>query len=221
MIIHISGIPGSGKTTLGKTLEKIYGNRIIVYDTDSFIQHHNEAGKTLLELEKTSSIEEYRKAWIDILSNSIERFVELNKNRIIVFTGILNNFSPDDMIYRIDADYRFMLDVSLQEILRRYYMRVCDDEKLRTKEESSDFWNNLAEKNYSISSSKEIVNSYHRDIKWHTDNGYELMTDQSIIREIGRLIDTDQTINVDHDGGYYRLYVKYKNKYLSAKALLS
>ena len=33
IIIHISGFPGSGKTTLGEKIKKIFKN-IIVYDTD-------------------------------------------------------------------------------------------------------------------------------------------------------------------------------------------
>jgi adenylylsulfate kinase-like enzyme len=37
IIIHISGFPGSGKTTLGEKIQKIFKNTI-VYDTDGFIQ---------------------------------------------------------------------------------------------------------------------------------------------------------------------------------------
>ena len=51
MIIHISGFPGSGKTTLGDKLQKMFGNKIVVYDTDGFLQHHNKEGRQLLKLE--------------------------------------------------------------------------------------------------------------------------------------------------------------------------
>ena len=36
MIIHISGFPGSGKTTLGEKVQKMLGSKVIVYDTDLF-----------------------------------------------------------------------------------------------------------------------------------------------------------------------------------------
>jgi uridine kinase len=45
MIIHISGFPGSGKTTLGNKIQKMLGKKVVVYDTDLFIQHHNDNGK--------------------------------------------------------------------------------------------------------------------------------------------------------------------------------
>ena len=37
IIVHISGTPGSGKTTLGKTIKKLYNNKVVVFDTDEFI----------------------------------------------------------------------------------------------------------------------------------------------------------------------------------------
>ena len=51
IIIHISGFPGSGKTTLGEKIQKLFNNKIIVYDTDNFIQHHTKEGKQLLKLD--------------------------------------------------------------------------------------------------------------------------------------------------------------------------
>ena len=45
MIIHISGFPSSGKTKLGEKLQKMFGTKVVVYDTDLFIQHNNNNGK--------------------------------------------------------------------------------------------------------------------------------------------------------------------------------
>ena len=59
IIIHISGFHGSGKTTLGKKIEKMFKD-IIVYDTDGFIQHHTKEGKQLLQLDKLKKWKEYK-----------------------------------------------------------------------------------------------------------------------------------------------------------------
>jgi len=209
MIIHISGTPGSGKTTLGEQLKEKYKDKIIVYDTDEFIQHHNKAGKKLSEIEKSSTVEEYKKAWLEILGNEINKFISKHPNRIIVFTGILSNFSPDDTIYEIQADHKYRLNVPLNEIMRRYYMRLCNDEKNRTNKKSNEYWNKVADDVYHISSSKDITYGYNKDVEWHNKHGYELKTANEIMIEIGKII-TD--IN---NGGYYEKYKKYKSKYLS------
>ena len=62
MIVHVSGPPGSGKTTLGEMLAKKAGKGVAVCDTDTFIQHHNAAGKFLLRLEAEGDVEKYRQA---------------------------------------------------------------------------------------------------------------------------------------------------------------
>ena len=203
MIIHISGTPGSGKTTLGEELQKIYGNKIIVYDTDEFIQHHNKEGKKLIELEKTLSIEEYKKIWKEILHNKIEEFIIKNKDKIIVFTGILDNFSPDGTIYEIEADHKFMLDVPVNEILKRYYTRLCKNDQ--------DYWNKVATQDYNINSSKEIINSNQKDIKWHIEHGYLLKNDKEIINKIDKIIKNSK------GDSYYNKYLKYKPKYNNIK----
>ena len=213
MIIHISGTPGSGKTTLGEELQKIYGDKIIVYDTDEFIQHHNKAGKKLLAIDKSASIEEYMKIWKGILGREIDKFITKNKNKIIVFTGILNNFSPDDTIYEIEADYKFMLNVDIYILLKRYYMRLCNDEKQRAKEDSQDYWNKVSTQVYNINSSKEMINSNQKDIKWHKEHGYLLKNDKEIINEIGKILKNTK----GGSKGYYNKYLKYKTKYITIK----
>jgi adenylate kinase family enzyme len=205
MIIHISGSPGSGKTTLGEKINTLYGNKIIVYDTDDFIQHHNKAGQQLLQLEKTATIEEYKQVWEHILDVKIKKFIDEHPNKIIIFTGILDNFSPDGTIYPLKADVNFMIDLPLHELLKRYYFRICVDDKKRTRIKSNDYWNKVAQKIYRIDSSQDIIDSNQRYIKWHTENGYKFANSKEIIAEIKNIIK----------------YFKYKNKYDDLKSDLT
>lgn len=171
IIIHISGYPGSGKTTLGERLEKDF-NDIIVYDTDGFIQHHNKAGKKLLALEKNSTLNQYKKKWENTLRDAINKFVNQHKNKIIVFVGSLDNFAPPDTIYRIHANYKFLLNTPLNEILKRYYTRICLQDSKSSEKESHNYWKKVSNNVYRISSSESMVNNYDEYIKWHNDNGY-------------------------------------------------
>ena len=82
MIIHISGFPGSGKTTLGNKLQQIFGKKVIVYDTDEFIQHHNDNGKKLLKLEKDiysgkKKMKEYNILWKQIMKREMNTSLDL------------------------------------------------------------------------------------------------------------------------------------------------
>ncbi len=118
MIIHISGTPGSGKTTLGEYLQKKFGSKVVVYDTDGFIQHHNKQGKLLLKLDKEKvSDADYLKAWKEILDYEFAKFIRKHRDKVIIFTGALDNFSPDGTIYELEyADFKyitFLQNVSL------------------------------------------------------------------------------------------------------------
>ena len=138
MIIHISGFPGSGKTTLGNKLQQIFGKKVIVYDTDEFIQHHNDNGKKLLKLEKDiysgkKKMKEYNILWKQIMKKSINDFIKKHPNKIIIFTGSLDNFSRKGLLYKIKADHKFILDVSLPIIMKRYYLRIYQTEQKITQ----------------------------------------------------------------------------------------
>lgn len=209
MIIHISGSPGSGKTTLGEKIQEQYGDKVLVYDTDDFIQHHNHAGKKLLEL-NTASIDEYKKVWLHILQTEINNYIKKHKNKIIIFTGILDNFSPDGTIYELKSDYKFLLNTPLNVILERYYLRICKDENNRTIEDSIDYWNKLANGIYNINSSNEIIVSYKRDIEWHKQHNYLSRTENEIMDLIGKIVNTTE-------GKYHKKYKKYRTKYMQIK----
>lgn len=187
IIIHISGFPGSGKTTLGEKIQQIFKN-IIVYDTDGFIQHHTKEGKQLLKLEADKKFKEYKILWKNTIKNKISEFISKYQNKIIVFVGSLDNFAPSNTIYNIKADYKFLLDIPLDELMKRYYLRISLTEKNTTKKQSKNYWNKLSKGIYHISGSDDIIkdNIYYN--KWHKDNNYVFLDDTQIINEITKLI---------------------------------
>jgi len=186
IIIHISGFPGSGKTTLGEKIKKIFKN-IIVYDTDGFIQHHTLEGKKLLKLDKEQKWKEYKSFWKETIKNKINEFISKYQNKIIVFVGSLDNFAPPNTIYNIKADYKFILDIPLNELMKRYYLRIYYMEQKSTKEQSQNYWNNLSKGIYHISGSDDIIKDHEKYNKWHKNHDYVCLDDKKIINEISNI----------------------------------
>ena len=186
IIIHISGFPGSGKTTLGDKIQQMFKN-IIVYDTDEFIQHHTKEGKKLLELEKNKKIKEYKTLWKNTIQNKINEFISKYQNKIIVFVGSLDNFAPSNTIYNIKADYKFLLDIPLDELMKRYYLRIYLEEQNRTKEKSKDYWKKISKGVYYINDTESIIKEHSEYNKWHKNNKYTFLNDQKIINKIDQI----------------------------------
>ncbi len=192
MIIHISGFPGSGKTTLGKQLATILPDKFIIQETDEFIQHHNTAGKQLLKLE--SEIDRglkprsaYKTAWRRIMKRAINAVIAKHPNKNIIFVGSLTNFAPRNTIYPIHADYKFLLTVPLNTLTRRYFLRIAEEENTRTKQQSINYWNKIASGEYSIASSEYIINNYDGYNSWHKSHGYIAADDKTIISSIKKI----------------------------------
>tara|TARA_B100000029_G_C17390437_1_gene893194 strand:- start:135 stop:719 length:585 start_codon:yes stop_codon:yes gene_type:complete len=193
MIIHISGFPGSGKTTLGEKIQKLFGSQIIVYDTDLFIQHNNDNGKKLLEIEKqiktgTKRQKDYTSLWRKIIKKSINDIVKKYPNKPIIFVGSLDNFAPNNLIYKIKAEHKIVLDVPLYEIMKRYYLRIYKTEQTITKKQSEEYWKNLSNGVYNISSSNDIIKNYGKYMKWHNKNDYIVLSDNEIIKKLKKWI---------------------------------
>jgi len=106
MIIHISGSPGSGKTTIGHKLKKHYKNKIVVKDLDDlfteFIKEHQFDPK------------KYQKYIYD--------FINQNDDKIIIFVG-LNSEHLTDTLYDVRADHKFFIDLSIKTNLERHFSR--------------------------------------------------------------------------------------------------
>jgi len=192
IIVHISGFPGSGKTTLGEKLQKKFKN-IIVYDTDGFIQHHTKEGKQLLKIEKDilnnkKTNKDYKDLWKKTIKNKIDDFISKYNNKIIVFVGSLDNFAPPNTIYNINANYKFVLDVPLDELMKRYYLRISKMEQKLTKKESENYWNNLSKGIYHITGSDDMIKALKKYNEWHKKYDYIFLNDNDIIDKINNII---------------------------------
>lgn len=168
MIIHISGIPASGKTTLGEKIEGVYDNKkIIVYDTDNFLNKDYDDNKK----------------WHSEMKKIIDKFISENKGKIIIFVGILINRLPYGAIpYKLNADYKFFIDLPLNILLQRYYAREC---KIKDKQ----YWKDLAENYFLVNSSREIIDLYDFEIDWHKKQGYKVLSFDKIFNEVAKIIE--------------------------------
>ncbi|SVD98094.1 uncharacterized protein METZ01_LOCUS450948, partial [marine metagenome] len=87
MIIHIAGSGGSGKTTIGNKLKKIYEGKIVVIDTDDI--------KTNLIKKKYKSISNIHKAleteeWIEMYLEKMMKLIKRYNDKILILTGSLH-----------------------------------------------------------------------------------------------------------------------------------
>lgn len=111
MIIHISGAPGSGKTTLGKQLQSYY-----VKDLDDLFREFTESVKKFDP--KKFDPKKYQKF--------IYEFIESKKD--IIFVG-LNSEHITKHYYDIAHGrelHKFYIDLPVEENLRRHFLREID-----------------------------------------------------------------------------------------------
>jgi adenylate kinase family enzyme len=189
-IIHISGTSGSGKTTLGNYLQKKLKNAK-VYDTDNFIQHDTKEGKLLNKIAKTENKKEYIKIWKKIIRDKIDRIIEdnLNKCSVIIFVGLLNNWAWNNTPYNLHIQCeKYFLDVSLPEIIKRYYLRIFKTEQEVSVKQSKWYWNCIADARCNIRGSDQIIKNYGFDVEWHTKHGYKVMSDKKIFDSLSKII---------------------------------
>ena len=103
--------------------------------------------------------------WKKNLKESINEFIREHDNKPIIFVGYLDNFS--NTIYKINADYKFILDVPLYEIMRRYCLRIYKIDQKLTRKQAGDCWKRLSKNIYRISSSNDIIKNYKLYTEWH------------------------------------------------------
>ena len=178
LIIHIAGTPGSGKTTLGKKLNQIYNNQIFVYDTDDFFNYTEEEKNQLFNEMITK--EQYLEIWTKIISKKLNKLIHDNANeKIIVLTGILTAFGQKWCpLFDVGADYRFMIKISLEEVIKRYYTRVCKNEE----------WKEIVNLNIYVASSYQMIDRYEDDSKKLKELDYQEYTDLEILDRVDSII---------------------------------
>ena len=127
MIIHISGAPGSGKSTLGQYIKKNYKN-IIVYDLDDL--YH-----TMIKKMENQSLEIFKKNLRIEFQKYVDKLIKNNEN--ICFVGL--NYPDPRISYKekevfvrpfkveIHADHKFYIDIPIKQIVKQKFRRTLNE----------------------------------------------------------------------------------------------
>jgi len=110
VIIHISGPPGSGKTTLGNYLRKnVKTKTTVVEDLDDLFNKFLAKNKF--------TVESYQKY--------IDKFISQNiaKHKNIIFVGLNMDMRRSNTFYNIQADYKYYIVIPIKINMERLFMR--------------------------------------------------------------------------------------------------
>jgi hypothetical protein len=158
MRVHISGSPGSGKTTLGERIEKIFD--VIVKDTDDFTH----------DLPKDVS-------FMHLLDSKIQTFLTNHKKENVVFVGIMD--------ITLDGNthiYKFKEDTPLQILLKRFYSRI-----IKVGEQDSNFWEDVTNGKEIIPSSQDKISEVFNTKESHLQLGYKPLEEEAIFTLLSNL----------------------------------
>ena len=190
MIIHISGPPDSGKTYLGKKLEKKFGKKIVVKDLDDLLNYYVRHNKF--------SVKGYQ--------NYINNFIEKRKNKKIIFVGLNLDMGRSNTIYQLKPDYKFFINLNIKENAKRRFIRHYKNDikyyflwtyggKEPTSEEIYKEWmknDTLSTKSLQKIIEKMSPSGLERDtIRWHNiykKLGFKFMTSDKIYKEISKIL---------------------------------
>lgn len=178
IVIHISGSPGSGKSTL-VTMLKQRVPTLYVVDTDEIFEDSDPVVIQMRTLDQAT--ESYVSVWKSAVRESIQRHIEIARNqgkKYIVFAGILNNMNGplggivdiSDIVY-----YKYFLSPPLSTLLRRFYIRF------ETLKKDDEFWEGVVAGIYPIPSSEEYKKSHNEERDWHIQHGYMIIQDQETV----------------------------------------
>ena len=150
MIIHISGAPVSGKTTIGLKLKKHYKTKVIVKDLDDLFAEFMK-----LNTKKFSS-KKYQ--------NFIDDFINKHNNKSIIFVG-LNSEHLTNKFYKINPDYKFYINLPIDINLKRHFLREINSwlDWMQNRDKNILF-NQLLNDEYEVING--LTNSFTRGLKY-------------------------------------------------------
>ena len=192
MIIHINGSSGSGKTTIGNKIKKIFGNKVAVFDVDDLHMNPLTRPKYWNELNKTKTITEAKKVWKKLIHKTISETIKKNSDKIIIFVGLIEISLPSKYkkcIYEIPAvNYKFFLEVPINLLIERYYTRLCYYEKIGTKKQNEIYWQNVGLNKQYILGSQDIIDINNENIKHAEKYNYKIMDSENIIKILEKIL---------------------------------
>lgn len=194
-IIHINGVSGAGKTTLGNKLKDKFKNKIIVVDLDDLFSQYVEEkfDSNYFILKEKFKSKEYQK-WLDKYFNS------LDKKTHLIITGLNNNYWLDkNFVYELNATHKFYIKIKDELALKNRCNRSLikyfqeDKDKLLKKMFSGEKMNEKIIKKlqrdiYIKCSYKDNMEKYKKWNKLFKQNGYKFMERENIFDFIVKLI---------------------------------
>ena len=121
MIIHIVGNSGSGKTTLGKRFKKLYGDKIILIDTDQIKKEAiQKQYKSISKIQKVLQTDE----WMNVYFTELTKILKKNNDKIIILTGVshLKIASLKKKLSQM-IDHKFGIEEDLNKSYKKYVKR--------------------------------------------------------------------------------------------------
>ena len=185
MIIHISGAPGSGKTTIGLKLKKVYKTKVIIKDLDDLFAEFMK-----LNTGKFSS-KKYQKF--------IDDFINKHNIKSIIFVG-LNSEHITKNIYKLNPDYKFYINLPVDVNLKRHFLREIDgwldwmqnrnknilfDQLLNNENEVIDGLSKSLTRTLKISEQKKFIMSFDA---YYLKENYQFLSSVQIYKKIISLI---------------------------------
>lgn len=218
MIIHISGSYGSGKSTLGYKLKNRFKNKIMVIELDNllFDRKHGVSDREFKKIIRAKTKAGMHREWKRIVKHALIRFINKNKNKIIVFVGILqivtfiNTMLVVDRVEIDEADYKFFIDISDQQLIYRYYDRLCYDIVNISPKEFKSYFTRIVTGIQIIFGSREIIKIHHSNNIYYKKNHYIIKMNDDIEKQAGKLITEHLALSKNKKRKKSSIYIKSK-----------
>ncbi|VBB18266.1 AAA domain protein [Yasminevirus sp. GU-2018] len=182
LIIHVSGVQGSGKTHMGSKLQMYYGDIVHIKDLDDLYSEFSSTDSTNYQ------------AFID-------EFILKHKDKPIIFVGLdaelcldprnKTKESESSATYNLHAEHKFFIDEADHKILQQRFFRQIQKMNDR-REEFFEMWTESPEKmqekliRYVDISGWANNNRECRDL--HVKRGYKLLSYDDIIESIRQIM---------------------------------
>lgn len=173
-IVHISGCPGSGKTTLANKLRLI--EHVSIIDTDELISASSSTGQVLDAARPKLSTQVFSGVWRMLFGFAARAALADVRpdTRVVAFVGTLTQFASEHSCETLELDailgrslhMKCFMWVDRVQLLRQFYGRYFHMD--------SCFWEDIADRRYEIPSSSQKLTEDTAGREWHIAHGYRM-----------------------------------------------
>jgi adenylate kinase family enzyme len=187
IIIHISGVSGAGKTTLGNKLTEQFKNKIVVKDIDDlrrdFIKKYY-GDKQFDIIDKV----EYQKY--------IDNFVKKRSSKPLIFVG-LNNHTPwwhINHYYDMHSIHNYFIDLDDETLIKQKCKRLLldwatDEEEMNMLVSNNKKYienvSNAIEQDCNLKKTIKLNNKWR---KYYMKQGYKFMSRENIFKNVSKIL---------------------------------